>query len=301
MAGWIDVHSHFARPDDAAGWQAQPALDHMEEMGVGLQMLSDLSVTDVRSVRESNAYGATIVRRFPDRFGLLASLPLSDPAAALHEIDFAADELGADGFVLCATNGGHYLGAPQFRQVWRALSERGATVFIHPSPFAVPALDLPMPLFEVAFDTARTVVDMLWNGFPAFAPSVKVILAHAGGALPALAGRIELLANADWISPRADPAAIRDALSEMYYDTAMSGSDQSLGPLLGVTSADHIVYGSDFGAPCARGTVLQRTLASILTSKILSRDHAHRIGSNADALFPDARERMIASASRQPA
>ncbi|MGX1566107.1 amidohydrolase family protein [Streptomyces sp. NPDC055506] len=201
----------------------------MVRLGIDMQLLSDVTVAAPADVRASNEYGASVVRRYPHRFGLLAALPLSDVDAALAEIEYAHVHLDADGFALCATYDGEFLGAEWFRPVWRALDAIGAGVFIHPSPFRAAALDLPRPFFEVTFDTARTVVDMVWRGVTRSAPRVRVVLAHAGGALPALAGRIALLSDADWVPHEGvTPETVREALAALYYDTAMAGTPNGL-------------------------------------------------------------------------
>ncbi|MGR6974017.1 amidohydrolase family protein [Streptomyces cynarae] len=291
--GWIDVHAHFALPGGLTAWDPLSALDHMVRLGIDMQLLSDFTVTAPADVRASNEYGASVVRRYPSRFGLLAALPLSDVDAALAEIDYAHEHLGADGFALCATYDGDFLGAERFRPVWRALDAIGAGVLIHPSPFGAAALDLPRPFFEVTFDTARTVVDMVWRGVPRSAPDVRVVLAHAGGALPALAGRIALLSDADWVPHEGvTPETVREAFAGLYYDTAMAATPNALGPALAVTSPDHIVYGSDFGAPCASEPVLRQTMTSLLTGGVLAPDVAAGVGRHAHAVFPRAAARL---------
>src|SRR5260370_27896485 len=84
--------------------------------------------------RRFNDYAASVVATHPSRFGMLASIPLGDPdpEAALPEIDRAADELNADGFVLVTNYGGRYLGDPSFEPVFAALNQRQTTFFIHP-------------------------------------------------------------------------------------------------------------------------------------------------------------------------
>ncbi|WP_439030436.1 amidohydrolase family protein [Gordonia terrae] len=291
--GWIDVHSHFTVPADRRALDLDPARDHMERMGIGAQLLSDLTVYDHEAVRRSNDYGAASVQGDPTRFGLLAALPLTEPEAALDEIDRVVREHQPEGFALCATYDGDFLGAERFRPVWRELSRRRATVLVHPNPFTPGALPLPPPLFEVAFDTARTAVSMLWAGTLQDAHDVKVIFTHAGGALPALAGRLDLLCDAEWVPhDGVHREGIRSTLAEVYYDTAMSASQGSLAPVLSVTSPDHILYGSDFGAPCADDAVLQRNLENLTSSPLLPEGVAASIGRNAQVLFPRLARRM---------
>lgn len=296
--GWIDVHSHFTTPVSANPHDLRPARRHMNRVGIAMQMLSDLTVYDTAAVQATNDYGAAAVEQDSSHFGLLAALPMAEPDAAIDEIARATEELGADGFALCATYDGKFLGEELFRPVWRELSRIGATVLIHPNPFTPGALQLPPPLFEVAFDTARTMVDMIWAGTLDDAPDVRVVLTHGGGALPALAGRLELLCDADWVPHEGvTPERVRATLAKVYYDTAMSASPTSLYPVLNVTTPDHVVYGSDFGAPCATEDVLQRNLNDLVSGRTIPGNIASGVGRHAHALFPKAAARIGATSN----
>ena len=289
-AGWLDVHTHF----EVSSWEAAPRLEHMDRTGVTMQLLSNLSVIDPAGARASNEFAASVVAEHPGRFGLLATLPLTDVDAALEEIAYAKRELDVDGFATLGVVDGRYLGDPRFAPVWAELSRQRATVLVHPSPFSRPVLDLPTPLFEVGFDTARVVVDMLWHRTLEAAPDVRVVLPHAGGCFPALSGRVSMLAGEDWVdnTQRVTASQIEEAGSRFWYDTAMSGSLPSLSALLAVTSPDHVLYGSDFGAPCASEDVLQHNVRLLRTSPLLSPAERDGLGRHGAELFPHAFARM---------
>jgi hypothetical protein len=53
---------------------------------------------------------SSLVKDRPDQFGLFATVPMPDVAAATREATRALDELNADGLVLLANNRGTYLG-----------------------------------------------------------------------------------------------------------------------------------------------------------------------------------------------
>lgn len=292
-SGWIDVHTHFMVPTDRSGIDLSPAREHMDRLRIGANLLSDVSVYDPAGVRLSNDVGAAAVAGDPTRFGQLAALPLEDVEAALEEIERVTKEHRPDGFALCATYGGEFLGAERFRPVWRELDRRGATVLVHPNPFTAGALPLPPPLFEVAFDTARTAVSLLWSRTLQDHQNVRVIFTHGGGALPALAGRLNLLCEADWVPHEGVTAEeVRATLRRVYYDTAMSGSASSLAPVLTVTTPDHLVYGSDFGAPCSSFAALQDNLRDLTSGHVLPADVGEQVGRHARLLFPGLARRM---------
>ena len=71
-------------------------------------------------------------------------------------------------------------------------------IFLHPNAYAPSVMGRPTPPVELAFETTRTVVDMLYNGVFRRHPNITWVLAQCGGALPALSGRLLVLGNEDW-------------------------------------------------------------------------------------------------------
>jgi 6-methylsalicylate decarboxylase len=177
----FDVHAHYLsagaprapRPGQyflaspMPTWSPEDTLAFMDRHGIATQMLSVPSVQSAPAARAVNIYGAELVKTYPGRFGLLASLPLTDVAAAMAEIAFSFDELNADGIILLTNYDGIYLGDVKFDGVFAELNRRSAVIFIHPtSPpgFDCVACGRPGPLIEFPFDTCRTVTDLLYAG-----------------------------------------------------------------------------------------------------------------------------------------
>lgn len=313
VAGWVDVHGHFAPPTDEETewarwvamrrecflapepfrWSAEETLDYLDRTGVAMQMLSNLPA-DHAALRASNDYGASLVAKHPRRFGLLAAVPTDDPDVALAEIDRADRELHADGYAMTAAYNGVYLGDRRLEVVWAELDRRAATVFIHPNAYAPAALGRPSPLVEVAFETARSVVDLLYAGVLRRHRQLRLVLAHAGGALPALSGRLQLLGTADWVpNPEGlTSEEIREHLARLYLDTAASGADSHLAPALTMVGRDHLVYGSDCGVPCSTETSMNANIELLHTSTVLHPGEVEHLGRCALDLFPRAASRL---------
>ena len=85
-----------------------------------------------RIARLCNDYGADMVRQFPGRFGLFATLPMIDIDVTLQEIAYAFDTLKADGVGLQTNYGDKWLGDPVYRPVFDELNRRKALVYVHP-------------------------------------------------------------------------------------------------------------------------------------------------------------------------
>lgn len=272
--GWLDVHAHYvtnhylescrtaglARPDGMPGlpaWSADAALEVMAQTGVAAAVLSisspgvhfgDDSIGADHAARslakEVNDSGARLVARWPDRFGLSATLPLPDVDGALTELTRAHDDLGADAVALLTNYHGRYLTDLAFAPVLAALNDRRSVVTLHPtSPpgWERTALGRPCPMIEFSFDTTRCIVDLALSGVLARYPKIRWIVPHAGAVLPALAHRV-----AGMSALAGSPVDLPGLLGELYYDLAGAPLPVALDGLLAIVGPDRLLYGSDF-------------------------------------------------------
>jgi predicted TIM-barrel fold metal-dependent hydrolase len=194
-----------------------------------------------------NEEAAALVRSDPDRLAALAVLPLPDVDAALAELEYALDSLGLDGVFLLTNLGGTYLGDAAWSRVFDELERRAVYVFIHPTmpPHPLP-LAHPVWLYEFPFETTRTVAQLVYSGTLERCPSVRIQLAHLGGAAPFLAGRFASLAEREPALAEGAPAGAREYLRRLYYDTGLANDGVPLASTLEVTDLDNVVYGSDW-------------------------------------------------------
>lgn len=204
--------------------------------------------------RKLNLYAANLRDKFPEKFGFFANLPsLIDTEAALTELTFALDTLKADGVVIFTRygTGNTYLGHPAIEPIWAELHRRKAVVFIHPThPVDTTKVNakLLQPMIDYPHETTRTAMDMITMGTRQKYPDCKVILSHAGGALPYLISRSATPMRkapdfaAKYIAGTTYDREMQDFRS-MYYDVALSASPQVLDMLLRMVPHDHILYG----------------------------------------------------------
>lgn len=285
----IDVHHHVvpnvyrramnrARLDDPIpgvaypSWDVQGDLDLMDRHGIRTAVVSITAPglafargPEAASVaRATNAAMAQLIADHPGRYGAFALVPLPDADAALREIDYALDELGLDGVGLFTNHRGTYLGDAHFDRIFAALAERDALVHVHPAlPSATdqPDFGLPPSLYEFPFDTTRTVANLLYSGTLDRHPGLRLILSHAGGAVPALARRLTYAAT---INPRLHDKQPRDVLASLrnlYYDTAMSANRPALAALTELVGSDRILFGTDY--PFMPESTTAQTIAGV--------------------------------------
>ena len=129
-------------------------------------------------------------------------------------------------------------------------------------------------------ETTITAAHMLLSGLFDRHPDLTVVLAHGGGALLALRGRLR---HGHAVQPAARASlhgAPDDALRRFYLDTVVH-DPVLLHSLVEFVGADHVLLGSDFpfdmGDPDPTGTVRRANLGAEAEAAVL--------GGNADRLF----------------
>jgi 6-methylsalicylate decarboxylase len=218
----------------------------------------------------------------PDRFGLFATVPMPHVDAAVTEAVRALDTLNADGLVLLANHAGVYLGQDGQDDLFAALDERSAVVFIHPADLPGPTIEGVVPFgTDFLLDTTRAAYLLVRNGIRRKYPNIKFILSHAGGFVPFASHRMAVAIAGD---TGASPADTLDDFASFYFDTALSASPAALPSLLAFAKAGHITFGSDFPfAPLAVSKLFAAGLENYplddATRAAIDRD-------NALALFP---------------
>jgi aminocarboxymuconate-semialdehyde decarboxylase len=214
----------------------------------------DRLVADV--VRRGNDELAGYVAAAPDRLVALGSVPLGRPGAAAEAIS-CLDERGMAGIVIGSQGGGQSGGQsggqggggdlddPVNDELWSVLADRSVFVFLHPSgvPDASRLRDFYLSqLLGYPMETAIAVARLVFGGVLEKYP-LRLCLAHGGGCLPAVRGRLDL----GW-SRKPVARTTRQPPSELtgrlYYDTAVF-SPVLLARLVEDVGADHVLLGTD--------------------------------------------------------
>jgi 6-methylsalicylate decarboxylase len=178
------------------------------------------------------------------------------------------------------------------------LSRRGVPVFVHP---ATPpsnrkfAFGLPVSLYEFTFETTRMVANLLYSGTLDRYPNLRVILSHAGGAVPYLANRLTYGPTINATLVDRAPRDLIGSLRRLYYDTAMSASAYALPSLTALVDASHILFGTDFPFMPEQTTI--ETIEGLSTFHGFDDADIGAIAErNALALFPRLRDETFAVA-----
>ena len=274
----IDTHHHFTVPKlitesvakgvNQAGlqdWTPQKSIEQMDKGGVATSILSisDPGVwfgdnAAARALaRECNDYAAKVIKDYPGRFGLFATLPLPDVEGALREIEYAFDTLKADGACVLSSYLGKYLGNPTFAPVMDELNRRKAVVFCHPFCAACGTQtvlsDGQNRGVEFVFDTTRTIVSLLSSATVTRCPDIRFIWSHGGGTVPYITSR---LAGAAQQLPK----GLIYELQKFYYDTAQAFNPYTLPSFKKLVPTSHILFGTDFPLGGGSGAAVSKGL-----------------------------------------
>lgn len=248
IAGWLDIFGYQLPPAEGAAWA---------------ELLS--------------AHLAEQARTVP-RLVALGTVPLQDPPRAAEALRARHGD-GMPGIMIATRAGDRELDDPAFVPLWEAADELGAVIYLHPgfggaSP-RYAGFGLLNGLGRIE-DSTVAVARMLYAGVPARFPGMRLVVAHGGGALPYVLGRLvrnHLISGGAF----ADPL---ESFARLYFDTVVF-DPPALRLLLARAGASRLLLGSDYpfpiGDPEPRRVVEEAGLAA--------GDEALILGETATRLF----------------
>src|SRR5215212_1821774 len=243
IAEFVEIDGIIARQDDAgvdrillSPWV--PLLYYDAEPEEGLAR-----------ARTQNEALAGLAREHSDRVRALGALPLHDPELAAGELRALMEQGILEGVEVAASVRGVFLGDDRFEPFWEAAEATGALVFIHPTTrgFDSPAFEDYYLWNTVAnpLETATAAAHMVVARVMERHPGLRVLLAHGGGALLAVRGRMR---HAHGFQPQAS-ARLRespdDSIRRFYFDT-LTHDDALLRSLIDYAGPDQVLLGSDY-------------------------------------------------------
>jgi aminocarboxymuconate-semialdehyde decarboxylase len=184
----------------------------------------------------------------PDRFVVLATLPMLDPDRAIDELNRVSKLPGVRGIYMGTNVDGRDLDDPLFEPIFARIEALDLPVFLHPLAPAVGGKRLQPYSFPnlVAFplDTTVAACHLIFGGVLDRHPKLEITLPHAGGVLPTLIGRLDhgwkVIAAAKRCAQT--PSAY---LRRFTYDM-ITHSKPLMEYVISQVGADRIMLGSDY-------------------------------------------------------
>ena len=230
-------------------------LADMDASGVAMHALS-LTTPMVNwadgdlALRLSRAWNDDAVaahKAHPDRFVVLAMLPMLDPDRAIDELDRVSKLPGVRSIYMGTNIDNRDLDDPLFEPIFARIEAADLPVFLHPlqtiggKRLGVFYLN---NLLGNPFDTAIAACHLVFGGVMDRHPKLQVNLPHAGGAFPMLIGRIDH----GW-KVRNETKHLANApssyLRRFTYDT-ISHSKPVMEFVISQIGADRVMIGSDY-------------------------------------------------------
>jgi aminocarboxymuconate-semialdehyde decarboxylase len=285
------IQEKAMRPIDGPISNATLRIADMEREGITKQAVScvpflmypDVDATlGLEIARVNNNAMAALGAGDRAHFVPLASVPMQDPTAATKELERAA-KLGLRGVEIPPKVIERQLDEPDFEVFWQAAEALRMAVCIHPfeaAPTGALARYFLGNLVGNLYDTGLAAALLIYGGVLERHPNLRVVLYHAGGALPALMGRLDMGYRLVPECKNAIPRPPSTYSGQFYFDI-IAHNLEMLGHLVQTYGADRFVLGSDY--PLAAG--LPHPVAEVKALRLSEHDEAKILGRNAQDLL----------------
>jgi aminocarboxymuconate-semialdehyde decarboxylase len=241
---------------DDTYWDLEKRVRRMNADGIGLHVLS---LTRPMVHWAAPARGAALSRivndsmiaahsQFPDRFVGCATLPLQSTDLALAELERVSDKPAIRAVCLPTNVADRELSHPPIFPILQQCEALNLPIVLH--PVTVIGADRLQPYYFTnllgnPYDTGIAAAALVFGGVLDRLPRLNVVLPHAGGTFPSLAGRLE---KGQDVRPEVKGTAahpVGEYLRRFHYDTITHSLPQ-LRFLVDLVGPDRIVLGSDY-------------------------------------------------------
>ncbi len=189
-----------------------------------------------------------LVKRHPDRFAGIATVPLQDPPRAARVLEHAIRDLKMSGVTIASNVVGKYFDSKDFDPFWRKAEELDVLMIMHPEwvlgSDKIGAYGLRTVCGNPA-DTTLSVGYMIYSGVFDRFPNLKLALLHGGGFFPYHLGRFDngfRSGGAARIPAKQPPSKY---LKNLYFDNLLYRVE-TIEYLQRMVGAEHIMVGTDY-------------------------------------------------------
>lgn len=286
----VDMDLRFRQMDEFG--------DYRQIINIAAPPVEDLGSPKIsrEMSRIGNEAMAELVQKHPDRFvGFTACVPMDDVEAAIGELDYATDELGALGAQIYTHVHGRPMDDRGFDPFYERVASKKKLLQVHPCRSSAWA-DYPSEersRFEIwwtfgwEYDLSAFMARIVFSGVLERYPNLSMLIHHGGSMVPHFAGRVG--PGWDQLGARTPPEQQEDVtgypLSKrpieyfrtMYADTALFGAAHALRCSIDFYGVDHVLFASDSPYDPERGPGYIRSTIRNLGEIGLSEDEQAQI------------------------
>ena len=243
-------------PDASVRKMAEELVRSMDAVGTDVQFISPRPYLQMHSVkpgrvselwsRHCNDLIARFVEMFPGRFRGVAGLPqYMDEALDVRAIPELRRCVGELGFVGCLINPDPTegvgptppgLGDPFWHPLYQAMTELDVPGLIHSAGSCSARESYTLKFIN---EESIAIVSLLGaKTFDTF-PTLKIVVAHGGGAIPYQMGRFR-----SWTVRKGETVSFDEQLKKLYFDTC-NYSKEAIELLLNVAGTDNVLFGTE--------------------------------------------------------
>jgi len=226
---------------------------------------------------------AAIIDRFPEKFIGLGTIGFGDSQRSIAEVNRCIGELGFKGFQIFSNISNKLLDSSDFIPVLKRIGTLGVPIHLHPAiPLNRIGLDLPSQFLPLGFpyDTSLNALRLIQRGLFDEVPNLKLIVAHVGGVIPYLAGRIGTYSTASALVPGSSDLRypIGDYVRKLYVDTVCYDVE-ALECCYRVLGPKQMLYGTDhpFGDYDVPAELIERLSCSAAERELIYHGNAERL------------------------
>jgi predicted TIM-barrel fold metal-dependent hydrolase len=233
-------------------------LRDMEDMKIDVAVLSHGIPfgPDVLGGQEADEWAARInddlariIATYPGKFVGLGSIGFGDGRRSIAEVDRCVKQLGFRGLQIFSNIASKLLDSSEVMPVLKHIGMLGVPIHLHPAiPLNRMGLDTPSLFFSLGlpYDSSLNAVRLIRSGVFDEMPDLRVIVAHIGGVIPYLSGRVGTFSTPSPLVPEAPRLThpIDYYLRKLYVDTVCYHAE-ALECCYKVMGAEHMLYGTD--------------------------------------------------------
>jgi aminocarboxymuconate-semialdehyde decarboxylase len=285
------IREKALRPIDGPISNAEARIDDMDREGIAKQAVScvpflmypDVDTASGLAIAQvNNDAMAALAAKDSAHFVPLASVPMQNPAAAAKELE-RASALGLRGVEIPPKVIERQLDESDFEVFWATAEALSMVVCIHPfeaAPTGALARYFLGNLVGNLYDTGLAAALLIYGGVLERHPKLRVVLYHAGGALSALVGRLDMGYRLVPECRSAIPRPPSTYVSQFHFDI-IAHNREMLSHLVKTYGADSFVIGTDYPLPAGLAHPVQEVKALGLNP----RDQEKILGLNARELL----------------